>query len=241
MGRITSFSQLNNHLSHLEGRITTKQPPLQTGKQSLGPFTLNNNQMISVIPEPFYTFLVQIHVFLLPLAWYPLRGEIISTPVQSLPHKCFDVSPACSQSIIHSNGCASGRKVRPGNPLYTQYLLAYKNFVRPNWDANGREKGMTVQDISRDDRARTAACRLRTTTDRFKENYNIVPCLQGVGGAQPSPAITSPSRHEPSLASPRAACDSQSVTWWDTETCTNSFPQLYLAMYSYITTKCSFF
>ena len=31
----------------------------------------------------------------------------------------------------------------------------------------------TIWDISRDDRARTAACSLRTATDRFKENYNI--------------------------------------------------------------------
>ena len=30
-----------------------------------------------------------------------------------------------------------------------------------------------VRDISRDDRARIATCRLRTLTDRLKENYNI--------------------------------------------------------------------
>ena len=31
----------------------------------------------------------------------------------------------------------------------------------------------TVWDISRDDRARIAACSLRTVTDIFKENYSI--------------------------------------------------------------------
>ena len=31
----------------------------------------------------------------------------------------------------------------------------------------------SLRSISRDDRARTAVCRLRTAKDRFKENYNI--------------------------------------------------------------------
>ena len=31
----------------------------------------------------------------------------------------------------------------------------------------------TVRDISRDDRATIATCRLRTPTDRLKENYSI--------------------------------------------------------------------
>ena len=34
----------------------------------------------------------------------------------------------------------------------------------------------TVRDISRDDRARIAACSLRTPTDRLEENYSIDGC-----------------------------------------------------------------
>ena len=57
-------------------------------------------------------------------------------------------------------------------------FFAYTKFARPNWDA--WEKGMRVDTnslnkkiiISRDDRARTAACRLPTATDRFNRLHS---------------------------------------------------------------------
>ena len=62
-----------------------------------------------------------------------------------------------------------------------------------------------VLDISRDDRERTAACRLQTTTNRFKENYDIDTCSACI--RRPTPPVVSP---PVLLATPGSCACSQS-------------------------------
>ena len=86
----------------------------------------------------------------------------------------------------HRSSRASGRKARPGDQLNTRFCIRFGGFtpiknvlVRTEMWTRKREEWQsirTVWDITRDDRAWIAACRLRTPTDRqtdLRRNYNI--------------------------------------------------------------------
>ena len=60
--------------------------------------------------------------------------------------------------------------------LWFGFLRVYKNLGRTETRTRDRicfQTIRSVRDISRDDRARIATCRLRTATDRFKANYSV--------------------------------------------------------------------
>ena len=79
-------------------------------------------------------------------------------------NQCFNVSQFCSQSI-HRNTRFFALMWPITNLLGRTEMRTHE---RKEWQLI-----RTVWDISWDDRARTTACRLRTATDRFKENYSI--------------------------------------------------------------------